>query len=160
MINSDGIKQLLEKSTDAEIRMMLTQAREMGIEFDDKLIVDLFKKGIVVDIIIRNADEADFLPKRLEKYIANGNTWHEGFVKIKIVNSSSDHILNPLEIAGLLMKILDRDIKVASELEEENGFVRMRFISSKNDRFLNIKEIRYALANVLSNQYTFLVDEI
>ena len=148
MINSDGIKLLLEKSTDAEIRMMLTQAREMGIEFDDKLIVDLFKKGIVVDIIIRNADEADFLPKRLEKYIANDNKWNEGFFKIKIVNSS-DHILNPLEIAGLLMKILDHDIKVASELEEENGFVRMRFISSKNDRFLNIKEIRNTLANVL-----------
>lgn len=163
MVNVVGIKQWLEQATDAEIRMPVTQAKDMGLEFDDRSVVELFKEGIVVDIIVRNADEGDFLPKRLEKYIDNDNIWdiNEGFVHVKIVDIQNDHILDAIEVSNLLIRLIDNDIKVASRLEGENGFIKLRMISITKDRFLNLKEVRDTLANVLaSGEYEFLVDEI
>ena len=41
----------------------------MGLDFSDKSVVDLFREGIAIDIVIKNAGEDDYLPKRLERYL-------------------------------------------------------------------------------------------
>lgn len=163
MVNVAGIKQWLGQATNAEIRMPVTQAKDMGLEFDDRSVVGLFKEGIAVDIIIRKVGEEDFLPKRLEKYIDNDNIWdiNEGFVNVKIVEIQNDRILDAIDVSNLLIRLLDNDIKVASRLEGENGFIKIRMTSITRDRFLNLKEVRDTLAGVLaSGEYEFLVDEI
>ena len=52
-VSIEGIKQLLSQKDNAEIRMGLAQARDIGINLDDRNLVRLFKDGIAVDIFKR-----------------------------------------------------------------------------------------------------------
>ena len=49
--NVEGIKNLLSQSKNAEISMGITHANNMGLDFSDKSMVDLFKEGIAIDVI-------------------------------------------------------------------------------------------------------------
>ena len=55
--------------------MGLAHANSMGLDFSDKSVVDLFKEGIAIDIVIKNAEEDDYLPKRLERYLQDKKKW-------------------------------------------------------------------------------------
>lgn len=71
VVNVEGIKKLLSQSKNAEIRMGLAHANDMGLDFSDRSIVGLFKEGIAIDVIIKNAKEDDYLPKRLDRYVGH-----------------------------------------------------------------------------------------
>jgi len=166
VIKTDGIKRLLSQKEGAEIRMGLKHAEDMGMDFGDKSIVELFENGIAVDIVIKNADSGDFLPKRLEKYINIDD--HDQidrdnmFVKVKIIDLSKGEALNPLEISGLLLATLLNDFKVAGYMDKDSEeFTRIRVINVKKDRFLNLKEIKDLLGLIIPNdKYEFVVEEI
>lgn len=162
MVNVDGIKRWLGQSTNGEIRLGLKNAEDMGLTFDDRSIVDLFRDGIAVDVIIKKADSSDYIPSRLQRYLDNDSAWiDEGFVRVKIVDLSDGHSLNELEIAGLLMNLVDNDVKIATQLKEKDGFVSIRFTNVKKDRFLHLKEVRDILKGVLySGDYEFIVEDI
>jgi hypothetical protein len=161
----EGIKKLLSKKKEAEIRIGLKYAEEFGIDFSDKSIIDLFKEGIAIDIIIKNVGEDDSLPNRLEKYLKDdtNKAWYldEGFVKVKIVDVAKAKSLQPLEVAGLLLGIFPNDFKVAGQMDEEEGFTKIRVISTKKDRFLNLKEIRDLFAKMIdSEKFQYLAEDI
>lgn len=168
MVSVDKIKELLSQKDGSELRIGLKNAEDMGIDFSDKSIVELFDKGIAIDVVIKNVDSHDYLPTRLESQIGINDPdqldRNSGFVKVKIVDllTPKIEILNPLEVSGLLMRVLDNDFKVAGYMEEDScKYTRIRIISTKNDRFLNLKEIRYLLGTTIpKDRYEFLVDEI
>jgi len=166
VINVDGIKKLLSQKEGAEIRMGLKHAEVIGMDFSDKSIVELFENGIAVDIVIKNVDSEDFLPKRLEKYINMGDSDQidrdNMFVKVKIVDLLKGDTLNPLEISGLLLATLLNDFKVAGYMNgDSDGFTRIRVINVKKDRFLNLKEIKDLLGLIIpKDKYEFVVEEI
>lgn len=167
LINADGIKRLLSESNGAQIRIGIKQAEDMGLDFSDKSIVELFKNGISVDVIIKNVGEEDFLPKRLQKYLEADDPDQidrdNGFVKVKIVDMSKAKVLSPLEVSGLLLGILPNDFKVAGCMDDNSPFefTKIRVISTKKDRFLNIKEIRDLFEKMIpSDDYKFLVEDI
>lgn len=66
MVNVEGINKLLRQSKGEEIRMGLADASGISLDLDDKSIVDLFKNGIAIDVVIKKANVSDRLPKRLE----------------------------------------------------------------------------------------------
>ncbi len=161
-IKTEGIKKLLSEKRDAEIRIGLKYAEEFGIDFSDKTIIDLFKEGIAIDVIIKNVGKDDSLPMRLEKYLENdnNNAWFidEGFVKVKIIK---DRPLQPLEVAGLLLSIFPNDFKVAGQMDEEEGFTKIRVINTKKDRLLNLKEIRDLFGKTMDTEkFEYIVEEI
>lgn len=167
MVMIDGIKILLSQKKDAEIRMGIKQAEDMGLDISDKSIVELFKEGIAVDVIIKSVGKEDLLPKRLQRYLEIDDPDQidrdNGFVKVKIVNVSQATSLNPLEVASLLLRTLPNDFKVAGYVTEDSpdGFTRIRVISTKKDRFLDLKEIRGLFGKMISpDSFEFLVDEI
>lgn len=166
VINMDGIKKLLSQKEGAEIRMGLKHAEVIGMDFSDKSIVELFENGIVIDIVIKNADSEDYLPERLERYINMGDhnqiDRDNMFVKVKIVDLTKGETLNPLETSGLLLAKLLNDFKVAGHMDKDSdGFTRIRVTSVKKDRFLNLKEIRDLLGIIIpKDRYEFTVDEI
>lgn len=164
VVKTEGIKKLLSEKKDAEIRMGLKYAEEFGIDFSDKTIIDFFKEGIAIDVIIKNVGKDDSLPMRLEKYLENDyNTWFidEGFVKVKIVDIIKDRPLQPLEVAGLLLNIFPNNFKVAGQMDEEEGFTKIRVISTKKDGFLNLKEIRDLFEKMMDTEkFAYIVEEI
>lgn len=166
VINVDGIKELLSKSKDAEIRMGLAHANGMGLDFSDKSVVDLFKEGIAIDIIIKNAGEEDYLPKRLERYIQDKNKWDilKGFVNVKILDNSKDsRSLGTLEVIKLLAdKIPEENFKFSYIVEApENGFVQIKIISVREHRLLDMGEIEKLLFKYIPmDDYELIVEEL
>jgi len=165
-VNVEGIKELLSKSKDAEIRMGLAHANGMGLDFSDKSVVDLFRDGIAIDIVIKNAGEDDYLPKRLERYIQDKKKWDilEGFVNVKILDNSKDpRSLGTLEVINLLAdKIPDEDFKFSYIVEApENGFVQIKIISVREHRLLDMKDIEKLLFKYIpTDNYELIVEEL
>lgn len=146
VVNVEGIKKLLSQSKNAEIRMGLAHANDMGLDFSDRSIVGLFKEGIAIDVIIKNAKEDDYLPKRLDRY----KKWDifEGFVNVKVLDNSKDsRSLGTLDVIKLLAdKIPEKDFKFSYMVDDvDNGFVQIRIISVQKNRFLDLKEIESLL---------------
>lgn len=164
--NVEGIKKLLSQSKNAEIRMGLAHANGMGLDFSDKSVVDLFREGIAIDIIIKNAEKDDYLPKRLERYLEDKKKWDifEGFVNVKISDNSKDsRSLGTLEVIKLLAdKIPEKDFKFSYLVDDPgNGFVQIRIISVQKDRFLNLKEIENLLFKYIPmDEYELIVEEL
>ena len=165
-VNVEGIKKLLSQKEDAEIRMGLAHANDMGLDFSDKSIVDLFKEGIVVDIVIKNVGEDDYLPKRLQRYFQDKKKWDilEGFVNVKIYDYSKDsNSLGALDVIKLLAdKIPEKDFKFSYIVEDsQNGFVQIRVISVQKNRFLSLKEIEGLLFKYIPmDEYELIVEEL
>lgn len=66
--NARKLKKWMVMTPKAEIRMGLKQAElEMNLDLTNEGIIELFKQGIFVDVVIRNVNEDDFLPEKLEK---------------------------------------------------------------------------------------------
>lgn len=165
-VNVEGIKKLLSQSKNAEIRMGLAHANGMGLDFSDKSVVDLFKEGIAIDIVIKNAGEDDYLPKRLERYIQDKKKWDifEGFVNVKVLDNSKDsRSLGTLEVIKLLAdKIPEKDFKFSYMVEDpQNGFVQIRIISVQKNRFLDLKEIENLLFKYIPmDEYELVVEKL
>lgn len=165
-VNVEGIKELLSKSKDAEIRMGLAHANGMGLDFSDKSVVDLFRDGIAIDIVIKNAGEDDYIPKRLERYLQDKKKWDifEGFVNVKILDNSKDsRSLGTLEVISLLAdKIPEEDFKFSYIVEApENGFVQIKIISVREHRLLGMKEIEKLLFKYIPmDGYELIVEEL
>lgn len=165
-VNVEGIKKLLSQTNSAEIRMGFAQANDMGLDFNDKSIVDLFKEGIAIDIVIKNAKEDDFLPKRLERYIQDKKKWDilEGFLSVKIYDCSKDYrSLGALEVIKLLAdKIPEKDFKFSYIVyNPQDGFVQIRVISIQKNRFLNLKETESMLHKYIPiDDYELIVKEL
>jgi hypothetical protein len=165
-VNVEGIKRLLSQSKNTEIRMGLVHANDMGLDFSDKSIVDLFRDGIAIDVIIKSAGEDDFLPKRLQRYLQDKKKWDilEGFVNVKVLDFSKDsRSLGTLEVIKLLAdKIPDKDFKFSYIVEDpQNGFVQIRIISVQKNRFLNMKEIESLLFKYIpTDEYELIVEEL
>lgn len=162
----EGIKKLLSQTENAEIRMGLAHADGMGLDFSDKSIIDLFKEGIAIDIVIKNAREDDYLSKRLERYLQDKKKWDifEGFVNVKVLDNSKDsRSLGTLEVIKLLAdKIPEKDFKFSYLVDDQqNGFVQIRIISVQKNRFLKLKEIESLLFKyVPMDDYELIVEEL
>jgi hypothetical protein len=165
-VNVYGIKELLSKNENAEIRMGLAHANGMGLDFSDKSVVDLFKEGIAIDIVIKRADEDDYLPKRLDRYLQDKKDWDifEGFVNVKILDSSKySRPLGVLEVIKLLAdNIPDKDFKFSYIVEDpQDGFVQIKIISVREHRLLNSKEIESLLFKYIPmDEYKLIVEEL
>lgn len=165
-VNVEGIKKLLSQSKNAEIRMGLAHANSMGLDFSDKSVVDLFKEGIAIDIIIKNAGEDDYLPKRLDRYLQDKKKLDifEGFVNVKVLDNSKDsRSLGTLEVIKLLAdKIPEKDFKFSYMVEDpQNGFVQIRIISVKKNIFLDLKEIESLLFKYIPmDEYELIVEKL
>lgn len=167
MVNIEGIKQLLSKKENAEIRMGFGQFDNMDLSLDDRTIIELFREGIAIDIIIKKVGEYDNLPKRLERYLAFKDNREldidEGFVKVRIKSLEKDKFLDPLEMAGYLLNILPNNFRVAGrqlsgDNPDEDGFVKIRIISTKEDKFLSLQDIIELFGETISSDnYQFIV---
>lgn len=170
MVNIEGIKELLSKKENAEIRIGFAEANNFGLLLDDISIVKMFREGIAIDIIIKKVGEYDNLPWRLEKYLEDKDekVWgiDELFVKTKIVNLTTGKPLDPLEIATYLLNVLPNDFKVSGrqitvDNPDEDGFVKIRVIDAKDDKFLTLQEIRELFSKIISpDKYQFYVEEL
>ena len=165
-VSIEGIKQLLSQKDNAEIRMGLAQAKDIGINLDDRDLVRLFKEGIAVDIMIRKVGEDDILPERLQEYI-NGKEkdWlFEGIFKTKIIDIGRCHTLDMMEAIELLINVIPQDYTFgywSFGIEEKDDFSRIRVINNKRCMYLNLKEVRDLLCKTIpSDRYEFLVEEI
>ena len=165
-VNVEGIKKLLSQTENAEIRMGLTHANDMGLDFSDKSIVDLFREGIAIDVVIKNAREDDFLPKGLERYIQDKKKWgiFEGFVNVKVLDNSKDsRSLETLDVIKLLAdEIPEKDFKFSYIVEDsDNGFVQIRIISVQKNRFLSLKEIESLLFKYIPmDEYELITEKL
>ena len=162
----EEVKKLLSQSKNAEIRMGFGHANNVGLDLSDKSIVDLFKEGIAIDVIIKNAGENDYLPERLQRYLQDKKKWDilEGFVNVKIYDNSKDsRSLGTLEVIKLLAdKIPEKEFKFSYIVEDsENGFVQIRIISVQKNRFLNLKEIESLLFKYIPmDEYELIMEEL
>lgn len=142
------IKAWLSKQENPEIRMNLRQAEYMGINLKDISIVQLFREGIILDIIVRKAEEDDCLPKRLEEIIFN-----DRFLKVKITDKGN--VLSPIEVVKLLMTHIDRDFRVVNRHDE---FVKLRISNEDKSNYLDRKDVIDILRNIPDN-FEILVDK-
>ncbi len=170
MVNIEGIKQLLSEKDNAEIRMGFGQFDDMDLSLNDNTIIELFREGIAVDIIIKNAGEYDNLPKRLERHLESRDGREldidEGFVKAKIIDLESGKPLDTFEMANCLLNNLPNNFRVRGELLESNnpdedGFVKIIIISTKEDKFLSLQDIKQLFGETVSpDKYQFIVEEL
>lgn len=166
VVEIEIIKDLLSRSKNAEVRMGIVRANGVGIDFSDKSIVDLFKEGIAIDVIIKNARDSDFLPTRLQRYLDDKKKWDilKGFVNVKIYDNSKDsRSLGTLEVIKLLIdEIPEKDFKFSYIVENpQDGFVQIRIISVQMNRFLNLKEIESLLFKYIPmDEYELIVKEL
>ena len=166
-IGIKGIEELLYQKESTEIRMSLAQAREIGIIFDERDIVELFSKGIAVDILIKKIGRDDILPARLQKQVSDikrrkgDRGWiFDGLFDIKI--SDGKFTLTRQDVEKLLMEVIPGvRYKIGSMLEEYDGFCRIRIIDCEKDRFLSIREAGGLIAAMLPpGKYTLDVKSI
>lgn len=156
-IGINGIKELLNRSEGAEIRMSLAQAREISIILDERDLVELFGKGIAVDIVLKKVGKDDILPARLQKQLSDikrrrgDKDWlFEGFFDIKVSSDDGKHILALLDVVKLLMEIIPGDrYKISHMLEEYDGFCRVRVIDCDKNRYLSMWEAGGLIGSML-----------
>ena len=156
-IGTKGLKELSDQKDGSDIRMSLAQAREMGIILDDRDIIELFSKGIAVDIVIKKVGDGDTLPARLQKQLSDfkrrkgDKDWlFEGLFDIKIARCEDKYVLDRFDILTLLMEAIPGDrYKIGSMMEEYGEFSRIKIIDGEKSRYLSIKEAKTLISSKL-----------
>ncbi len=145
----NNIKKWISEKKDAEIRMGLKQAEDLGIDLSDESIIKMFENGIVVDIVISNLRRDDYLPLRLEKIRDDMVKKNEGFVRVKVVSHHNNRTLEGMEIVNILIHNLScHDFRVNTKGDNED-FVTLRISSLDKKSYLTSEDVYKLLSKII-----------